>query len=225
MSYSATLAWIAAHPPRDLIQSGTAGTDGPAGSTAGYGYSDRPTTSWASADLDVGVAPDGDGSVIRADAVVVWLDPKPIRDTTTGQRLHVTVTGGCPASDRGVVGVRNDDQRLHDRLLPEGQPSGALVCRYDGANGKPFALRKTTRLDAGSATTVADAVRRLPLSHADGGVHGCPSDDGAAAIVVLAFPGSGDVDVRVKMNGCSVVSNGYIVTASRDVPDVLEQYG
>jgi len=47
MPYAATLAWVKAHPPEGLVQSGSAESGGPGGFTAGYGYSDRPSSSWA----------------------------------------------------------------------------------------------------------------------------------------------------------------------------------
>ena len=225
MSYDDTLTWLKAHPPHGLMSSGSAQSGGPDGSTAGYGYSDRPSSSWSSADLEVAVAPDGDGSVIRADAVVVWLDPTPMRDQASGTRARVTVAGGCPHDDRGIVGVRNDGQDLTTRLLPDAAPSRGLICRFDGGNGNPFSLRKATPLDGAQATSLADAVRALPLSHTDGGVTSCPMDDGAAAIVALVFPGTDDVDLWVTLNGCSFVANGHIVAASGQVPELVRRYG
>lgn len=225
MSYSATLAWLQTHPPRDLTQTGSGGgIEGPDGSASGYDYSEMPSPTWQSAELEVAATADGDGSAIRADALVVWLDPKPVRDTADGTRVRVSVDGSCPSSDRGVVGVRNYGQRLTDRLLPDAQPWRGLVCWYDGGNGDVFGLVSTKRLDARQAASLADALRRLPLSHTDGGMQSCPMDDGAAAIVALAYPGVDDVDVWVTLNGCAFVSNGRIVTAAGTIPELIKRY-
>jgi hypothetical protein len=152
--------------------------------------------------------------VIRADGVVVWLDPKPMRDVADGRRVHVTVSGGCPTDDRGVVGVRNDDPVLGHRMLPDANPARGLVCRYEGLNGKPFALLKSRRLDATHAALLADEVGRLPLSHTDGGETSCPMDDASMAILVFSYAGSDDIDLWVAINGCSFVANGSIVAAA-----------
>ena len=222
MSYSATLAWLRAHPPRELTLSGWGGgVAGPDGSASGYVFSDVPTASWQSADLEVGVTADGDGSAIRADATVVWLDPKPVRDDGTGARLHVTADGTCPSNDRGVVGVRNDGERLSDQLLPDAQPKRALVCRYAGLNGNRFGLLAATRLDGTHARALAEAIRRLPLSHTDGGITSCPGDDGGVAIVALSYAGSADVDLWVALEGCAFVSNGQIVTGAGPVRELI----
>ena len=224
MSYSATLAWLQAHPPRGLtLSSSGGGVEGPDGSASGYGYSDVPVAGLQSADLEVGVTADGNGSAIRADAVVVWLDPKPVRDTATGTRLHVIVDGNCPSSDRGVVGVRNDGHRLGDRLLPAARPTRGLLCRYNGGNGAALQLLKQTRMNAAQAESLADAIRRLPLSHVDGGVVNCPMDDGAAAVVALSYADATDVDVWVQLSGCAYVSNGEIVASAGSVPELVTQ--
>lgn len=223
-SYAATSAWAQSHPPRGLVFSHSGQMDGPDGSTVGYGYSDRSTTSWSEAELDISVAADGDGSAIRADAIVVWLDPKPVRDATAGKRMRVTVAGGCPANDRGIVGVRNDDGRLAAQLLPDAEPSRGLLCRYGGLNGQTFALSRATHLDAAQAVSVAQGLRKLPLSHVDGSVHGCRMDDGSAAVVVLRFPGAQDVDVWVTLTGCTFVSNGYIAAAAGPLPALIRHF-
>lgn len=59
---------------------------------------------------------------------------------------------------------------------------------------------------------------RLPLSHTDGGVVNCPADDGSAEVLALAYPGRLDVDLWVRLNGCSGVSNGHITAGSRVAP-------
>jgi len=49
----------------------------------------------------------GQVSVIRVDAVIVWLDPRPVRSGPGARPVRVTMAGSCPATDRGVTGVTN----------------------------------------------------------------------------------------------------------------------
>jgi hypothetical protein len=85
-----------------------------------------------------------------------------------------------------------------------------LRCRYDGLNGHPFRLVAAERLGAAQARRAARAMARIPLSHVDGGVVNCPMDDGSFELLALAYPGRPDIDLWIKLNGCTWVSNGYI---------------
>jgi hypothetical protein len=153
--------------------------------------------------------------VLRADAVVVWLDPVPEPDNSTGRRVHLSVTADCPATDRSIGGVTNSGADLRQRLLPSGAPTAGLECRYYGLNGRPFGLRSQTRLTAAAASQVARTMQRLSLSHTVGGIAvSCPEDDGAAEIVALSYPGRPAVDLWDTLNGCAYVANGFIMTAS-----------
>jgi hypothetical protein len=222
--FNDVLAWLRAHPPDGLEHSGSAsGTAGP--QMAGDGYNDRDSSAWASAQLDIGVVPYDGGSLIRADAIVVWLDPKPAPDTEKGPRVHVDVGGLCPATDRNLVGVRNNNEDLRSRLLPDAKPQAGLVCRYDGMNGHPFLLRHQARLDRSAAGRLAEPASELPLSHADGGVTSCPMDDGMAAIVALSYDGQPDADLMVKLDGCVRVSNGYIDIRAGDLTESVLSFG
>jgi len=206
--------WLRSHPPRGLPRDGSAGDTGPGGvSVTGYAYSGPRSRAWESADLEVSVAPFGGGSVLRADAMVVWLDPRPLPDNGRGPRLRVTITGGCPASDSQIVGVRNPGPGLARRLVPAGQPVAGLECRYYGMNGRPWHLRRTVRLTAAQARRQAGNASRLPLSHTNGGVMNCPMDDGSAEVIVLAYPGRPDVDLWMLTSGCQSIGNGHISAA------------
>jgi hypothetical protein len=224
------VTWLASHTPAGLSPAGTSSSSGPSldDDWAGFGYSDRANTAWQSAQLEVSVgslAQSSTTSVIRADAVVVWLDPRPSPDNAAGQRARVTLAGGCPSSDAHLVGVTNPGAHLAASLLPAGAPTAALLCRYTGANGKTFALAHQARLGATAAQHLAKAVAKLPLSHVDGGVTSCPFGDGSAAVLAFSFPGRADVDLWVQTNGCATVANGYISTAAGDLPQLIEQYG
>ncbi len=149
--------------------------------------------------------------MIRVDAVIVWLDPRPVPSGPGAHPVRVTVTGGCPRTDRGVTGVSNPSAGLRRLLLPPGQPTAGLRCRYDGLNGHPWHLVAAQPLSAHAAGQAARSIARLPLSHPDGGSVSCPMDDGSAAVLALAYPGRPDIDLWIKLNGCGGVSNGYIM--------------
>jgi hypothetical protein len=217
--------WLRTHPPSGLPLTLTGSGTGTGGiPDTEYGYAGPRSPAWQSAELDVEVvAAPGGTSVMRADGMVIWLDPVPLRDTSSSPRIRVTVARGCPGSDApyaGVprhriyeYGVANHGADLGRRLLPAATPTAGLECRYYGLNGPAFRLRSATRLDAAQARRLAAAMTALPLSHPDGGVAFCPFDDESAEVVALSYPHRADVDLWVKLNGCTFVSNGYIRTA------------
>ncbi|HEY3978398.1 MAG TPA: hypothetical protein VGM79_14065 [Streptosporangiaceae bacterium] len=217
------VAWLRVHPPPGLPLTLTgSGTETGGAPDSELGYAGPSSPAWASAQLEVEVvAAPGGTSVLRADGQVVWLDPVPLRDSSAGPRMRVTVAGGCPGRDARFIGVpprrvyessvANHGADLGRRLLPAPVPTGGLECRYYGGNGPAFRLRSATRLDAAQARRLAAAMTARPLSHTDGGVTGCPFDDGAAEVVALSYPHRGDVDLWIKLNGCAFVSNGYIL--------------
>jgi hypothetical protein len=217
--------WLRAHPPSRLPLTMTgSGTDTGGIPDSEYDYAGSRSPAWASAELEVEVvAAPGGTTVLRADGVVVWLDPVPLRDTSTSPRIRLTVAGGCPGSDARFAGtprhrvyeygVANHGADLGRRLLPAATPTAGLECRYYGLNGPAFRLHSVTRLDAAQARRLAAAMTALPLSHVDGAVTSCPPDDETAEVVALSYPHRADVDLWVKLDGCTFVSNGYILTA------------
>jgi hypothetical protein len=112
--------------------------------------------------------------------------------------------------------VSNTAQGLASELLPAGTPRAALICRYDGSNGKPFNLIWQQHLDTAQAASAARQFRALPLSHAIGGVTTCPLADGSTGYIAFAYAGDQSVDVRVDLSGCAYVSNGHIRTTAGD---------
>jgi len=215
--FAAVRAWLSAHPPRGLPPDGSAsGGNAITGQTTmtGTSYRGPASRAWQSADLEISTAPAGsDASMIRVDAVIVWLDPRPVSSGPGTRPVRVTVAGGCPRADQGVTGVANPGAGLTGRLLPPGQPTAGLRCRYDGLNGHPWHLVAARRLTALAAGQAARSMARIPLSHPDGEVVNCPMDDGSAEVLALAYPGRPDVDLWIKLNGCGGVSNGYISAA------------
>lgn len=132
MTIGQALAWLTAHRPHGLRPDGSS-TDTEPGPPlyAGYSYSGRLNPAWQSADLEVEVAATAGGTaVLRADAVVVWLDPVPVPDNSLGRRLHLSGTAPCPATDRSIGGVTNTGPGLRRQLLPAVAPTAALECRY-----------------------------------------------------------------------------------------------
>ena len=209
MPFDQASAWIAAHRPPGLRQTSSGSAGPPAAS--GYGYAGPDGPAWGSAELDIEVEQAGpDASYLRVDGFVAWLDPVPYRDTATGRRLRVLAAGHCPATDSGIVGVRNPAANLTRTLLPAGPPAAALRCAYYGGNGKPSRLKAQQRLGSAGARKLAAAITRIPVSHEVGAMYHCPADDGSAELVAFAYPGHPDVDVWAEVTGCSAMSNGYI---------------
>ncbi len=205
--------WLRAHPPHGMPLDGTANGNG--NTMAGASYRGPANPAWQSADLEISVAPAGpDASMIRVDAVILWLDPRPVRSGPGAHPARVTVAGRCPSADQAVTGVTNPGAGLSQRLLPSGRPTAGLRCRYNGAGGRrPWHLAATTRLTAAQARQAARSVARIPLSHPDGEITSCPMDIGSAEVLVLAYPGRADVDLWITLSGCRTVSNGYISAA------------
>jgi hypothetical protein len=218
MPISSAARWLAAHRPAGLKETGWANPPPP----TGYSFAGPAGAAWSGAELEVGVAPDGpNASFLRADGLVAWLDPVPYRDTATGPRLRVLASGRCPATDAGVVGVRNPGAHLTGALLPAGRPATALRCSYYGANGKSFKLKAQQRLGPARARALASAIARIPVSHLVGSTTSCPADDGSAVLVAFGYPGSGSVDVWAEVTGCATISNGYIY-AGGELPKVSQ---
>jgi hypothetical protein len=217
MSFGSAAAWIAAHRPAGLRGTG-GGSSGPP-DASGFDYDGPSGPAWGgAAELDIEVVSAGPAtSYMRADGFVAWLDPVPYRDTATGRRLRVLTGARCPATDAGVVGVRNPGAHLTRTLLPAGPPSAALRCAYYGANGKPFKLKSQRRLGPAGARKLTAAIARIPVSHLVGSEHGCAGDDESAVLVAFSYPGRGSVDVWAEITGCATIANSYIY-ASGELP-------
>ena len=220
--FDATMAWIRAHPPQHLQVDGSTSGSGPSYRMAGVGYSERDRPGMQNLELVIGAATlPGGGTVIRADGMAIWLDPRPLPDERRGKRLAVTVAGGCPRSDTGASDVRpgaSNSKDLSERLLPAASPTGALICDYSGMNGHPAGgLLRAAHLAAGAAHRLTRAVGRLSLAHPVGEVFNCPFGDGTASVLAFSFAGRADVDLWLDRNGCAFVANGIITTRAGDL--------
>jgi hypothetical protein len=212
MPMSTVWSFINAHAPNRLTTSGSSsGNDGD-GPTEGIGWGEPDTAYATGLELDVSVIANAGGTLIRADGLGEWLDPRPIRDSGSGPRLRVTVAGGCPSIDKSVAGVSNPGPGLDDALLPAGSPIAGLICEYGGLNSTPrFGLAKQVDLDSMGAVRIASQARALPVDHTDAGVHSCPMDDGSFDVIALRYAGRPDVDLGYHSTGCETVANGHIL--------------
>jgi hypothetical protein len=214
MPMSAAWGYVMAHPPAGLTDSGTgsSGTTGGAVTSEGIGWNEPDRAYATGLERDVSLASVPGGTLIRADGMGEWIDPRPIKDTASGHRVRVTVAGGCPAGDRGVVGVSNPGSGLSDALLPAAPPTAALICAYGGLNPPHvFGLFKRVRLPVGEARRLAQQARRLPLGHIDGDVTSCPEDSALFDVIAFSYAGSPDVDLGYKASGCQSIGNGHIL--------------
>ncbi len=233
-SLGSIASWLYAHPPEGLQL--TTWTGAAANGGGPWGYNDRVTLQWQSAQLGVGAAYLGPSTTaICLEAQVVWLDPRPWPDNVAGPRAHVAVAAGCPATDAKLVGVTNPGAELRTRLLPLGEPTAALVCSYNGYNGPSpelpqlslaMKLAHQARLGAAAAGRLAAAVAALPLSHVEGGLTSCPAGLGTAAIMAFSYWTGPDVDIWVAATGCPFFANGYIRSGwiTVDVVNFIHQY-
>jgi hypothetical protein len=223
MSFDEASAWISVQRPGGMTSSGNATASDHGTLVLNSRQFDAPAgPSWDSSQLQLAVAADGpDRSFLRADGLVVWVTADPVRDERDGKRVHVSAGRPCPASDRDVIGVTNAGQPdLDAALVPEGAPTGGLVCRYVGLNGKRWTLQADQKLTAATAARIADAARRVRLAHAIGGAHGCPADDASATLIVLSYAGR-DVNLWLKRAGCAWIANGHISAAAGDFDAAL----
>jgi hypothetical protein len=224
LAFADALAWVRAHPPAGLNQFSSYTAGRAPELSSGYGYDEPDSNAWMNARLEVAVAPlTAHASAIRADGLVIWLTPTPVPDTATGPRMRLTVPSGCPASDADMVGVESPRTDLADRMVPAADPTGGLVCRYNGLNGTRFALGGSTRLDRVAATRVAQALARLRLSHMAGTlIRPCPMDDGSVIVLALSYAGQPDVAVWFRSRGCQWVSNGAITAEAGDLGETVD---
>ncbi len=216
MPMATVFAYLKAHPPAGLEQSGTSsgGTVTGGITTEGMAWNEPDRSYAQELQLDVGLATVRGGTIIRADGEGNWIDPRPVRDIATGPRLRVTVSGGCPRSDQGDVGVTNPGPGLDQALLPSARPSSAVICEYGGLNAKArLSLARRIVLSTGSAARLSRQALQIRLGHIDGAVFYCPMDDGSIDIVAFHYPAGPDVDLWYRARGCQDVANGHILAA------------
>ncbi|MEY2443352.1 MAG: hypothetical protein QOJ46_2778 [bacterium] len=211
MAFTEALAWVKAHPPAGLTESGTADGSGANGLSGGVSYSAAASPAWTNAALEIGVAEGSNGtSDLRADGLTEWLDAVPMVDDVPGDRLRVEVAAGCPTSDSGDVGVIGEAAGLGATLLPEGAPAAGLVCVFSGLNGTARTLMRSVPLGASAAAALASAVTSSALAHLDDVVTSCPMDDGSVTVFAFSYAKGPDVDIWYARTGCQRVANGRI---------------
>jgi hypothetical protein len=214
MPLAAVDRYLKAHAPVGLTVSGSSSGASGGVSTEGIAWDEANRSYAQGLQLDVALASDGNDTLVRADGMGEWIDPRPTRDAATGPRMRVTVAGGCPASDRGEVGVGNSRPGLSTRLLPAAAPLSALICVYGGLNPPHvFGLRAHVALKAPDARLLAAQARAVPLGHTDGDTTSCPADDGSFDLVVFHYASGPDVDLGDHATGCGFLANGRIVAA------------
>jgi hypothetical protein len=213
MSMDAAWHYIRSHRPAGLHVSGTSHGGSTTGGATNMGIAwSEPDQAYATQlQLDVSLSSAGPTTLIRADGMGEWIDPRPIRDSAAGPRMRVTVSGGCPGSDREIVGVRNPGSGLDSALLPAGSPTSALICAYGGLNPPhEFGVLPPVLLSATQARQLAREARHIPLGHSDNTVTNCPAGSAAFDVIAFHYAGRPDVDLGVSPSGCSTVANGHI---------------
>jgi hypothetical protein len=223
MSFSDAEVWLKAFKPTGhLKKTGTSGGGGPGYQDSGIDFSGVTSRAWQSADLGLIIQSDSaNETYLRVDAVVVWLDPVPLRDTATGPRVDFTVTEGCPATDTNRPDVTNTAAGLDREMLPAQAPVRALLCSYSSA--EKLAGHRT--LDGGQARSIAARIRQIPLSHVDGASYGCPADFGTEGYAAFEYADSQGVDIKVGLSGCEYISNGEITTMAGNAGNLFSQAG
>lgn len=212
LSFAAADAYVRAHPPAGLTEEGSSSGTEQGMTHRGYAWGGSAPGSEHGGELSIGVAgnpADGQVSYLRVDAGSDWLDPHPITDRESGPRLRIEAGQSCPASDRGIVGVRNSGSGFDTALAPDERPTGGRVCRYAGGNDQPFALLSQRQLSADVAARLAATAHATDLSHANA-VTSCPMADGSAAVLVLTYPSRPATNLWLLTSGCSSVSNGHL---------------
>lgn len=213
MPMGRTLAWIHDHPPVGLIASGSSTGTGPDGPNAGYSWSTPNELAYRQAQAEAGVTSDGsDRSVLRTDGLDIWVTSTPAPDPTRGPRIRVTVGHGCPAQLGRAADVSNPDAQLRTRLVPDGQTTGGMICRYQRT------LTSSILLNEARARRLAAAASALQLGSEGGWSTSCPAAFFTDVIIVLRYPGRPDADLWYFPSGCQYVDNGYIIATKAGNP-------
>lgn len=206
MPMARTLQWLSQHPPAGLTWAGSASGSGPGGPSAGYSWSAPDRPAYRQAEAEVGVTPDGaDLSILRTDGLDIWVSATPATDTRSGPRLRVTVADGCPAQLGSATDVSNPDPQLRGRLVPPGQPTAGLLCRYQRR------LIASIPLNQAQARRLATAAAAMQLGSSGTEMTSCPAGFFVHVIIALRYPGRPDADLWYYPSGCQYVDNGYVI--------------
>jgi hypothetical protein len=213
-----TAVWIQEHPPLGLIYRGGA-SGGPPRFQA-WGYADRGTEAFRSAQLQMSVVADGPyRTALRVDGTAIWLTSGPARDVRIGPRIRVTLTGGCPKSIEGYVDVSNPQEDLTKRMLPSDDPTTAIICRYPDTSPA-----QRTDLSRSQARSLARVINSIRLSSPGSVVVNCPLDRQTTTVMVFGYRGRPDVDLWYHPSGCESLANGYVWTWEVGNPHFYEDF-
>jgi hypothetical protein len=205
MPMARTLRWLSKHPPAGLSWTASSSGSGPGGPSAGYSWSAPDQRAYRQAEAEAGVTPDGaDLSILRTDGVDIWVSATPATEARSGPRLRVTAANGCPAQLGSATDVSNPDPQLRGRLVPSGQPTGGILCRYQRT------LIASIPLDLAQARRLAAAAAAIQLGSSGTEMTSCPAGFFFYIIIALRYPGRPDADLWYYPSGCQYVDNGYV---------------
>jgi hypothetical protein len=206
--------WVEAHPPRGmtLVGGSCCGSEG----TQGYSYRDKDGDGFYYANIGILIAGGRQTpSYIRLDATLVWLSKTLVRDVTKGPRLRVTMLGGCPHALGENVDVDNPKDGLDRRLLPKDDPTGAMICSYEG---NTFVLRslhlaRSKTLSLREAVGLAGTVNEIRLNYpGKWGFYSCHTGTEIENkyILVFSYARHADADLWYDTTSCGTLQNGYL---------------
>lgn len=232
MSMDDAMQWVEDHPPTGLHQvSSSSNKKGPDReiTARGVSWGATSTAAYDSAQLQVGVAPDGTGhSILRTDGMTVWISTAPVPDTASGPRIRVTLNDGCPADLANAADIENNAGTLRSRMLPAEEPSGGLICEYGGGSepgsGASRQFATSTTLTASTATALANVINAIRLQSDDSQIVSCPMDHGQNDVLLFAYPGQSDVDLWYHPTGCQYLDNGFVVARETGNPSFFNGF-
>jgi hypothetical protein len=129
--------------------------------------------------------------------------------TASGPQVRFTTATGCPHRLDRFGDVRADGPDLGDALAPSEPARAGVVCSYRSLQRSAAALSASVRLGPAEARVLGGALARVDLKDAPDETS-CPADTGRFAVIVLAYSGRPDVDVRYQDSGCRTLDNGVV---------------
>ena len=220
LPWGAAVGWFQSHPPKGLELNVTGSGGGPGYRLWSQTFKNADTNAYVFGEGEVSITGHGaHRSWVRTDGIAVWVSSAPIADKKTGQRLRVTMRGGCPRSLQGYVDISNPSKNLATRMLPDATPVGGMICRYGPLH--PGIQNSNASADLGGvallpmkdSSALARAINHLILGTVGGIRHGClalPFNN----VLVFKYRGRPDVDIWAPTSACIGLDNGYIYAGS-----------